>query len=228
MQRYQGTIKSWLDDKGFGFIEFSGDKRDVFIHIRDFKHAGYTPKIGDFVSYQLVEQDGKLRAYEALVNGQEISAKHPAKTFRKQRPTVIKQTQPIKKDFPWFLLILLIAIPFACSLWLIKQQLNIFPLFTYLLISLITFIVYAIDKTKAHKNQWRIPEANLHLLELLGGWPGALIAQRIMRHKNKKESYQSMFWFIVILHIAAWCLFFSTTPSVFFDKIHFISNALRD
>ena len=47
---------------------------------------------------------------------------------------------------------------------------------------------------------WRVSEANLHLLELLGGWPAALLAQRRLRHKCSKGSYQFMFWLIVLGH----------------------------
>ena len=39
---------------------------------------------------------------------------------------------------------------------------------------------------------------NLHLLELLGGWPGAFLAQRRLRHKCSKGSYQFVFWLIVL------------------------------
>ena len=44
----------------------------------------------------------------------------------------------------------------------------------------------------------------LHLLELLGGWPGGLIAQQVLRHKTRKLSYQVIFWCIVALHGLAW------------------------
>ena len=43
-------------------------------------------------------------------------------------------------------------------------------------------------------------EAQLHLLELLGGWPGALLAQRRLRHKCSKRSYQIVFWLIVLAY----------------------------
>ena len=101
--------------------------------------------------------------------------------------------------------ILVIAmIPFVFSALLIKDRHNLIPFFAYLLLSLLTFIVYAYDKTKAHKDEWRVPEQKLHLLSLLGGWPGALIAQRVIRHKNKKTSFQMTSWIIVITHISVW------------------------
>ena len=65
-------------------------------------------------------------------------------------------------------------------------------------ISTITYWVYARDKRRAEEGEWRVPEASLHLLELLGGWPGAFLAQRRLRHKCSKRSYQIVFWLIVL------------------------------
>lgn len=67
-------------------------------------------------------------------------------------------------------------------------------------ISLITYTVYASDKHRARTNAWRIPEAHLHLLELLGGWPGAWLAQQRLHHKCSKSSYQFVFWLIILTH----------------------------
>lgn len=50
----------------------------------------------------------------------------------------------------------------------------------------------------------RTPEASLHTLELLGGWPGTLAAQRLLRHKNRKRPYIAMLWFIILLHVVCW------------------------
>jgi uncharacterized membrane protein YsdA (DUF1294 family) len=69
-----------------------------------------------------------------------------------------------------------------------------------LFISAITYWVYAVDKRRAEEGLWRVPEANLHLLELLGGWPGAFLAQRRLRHKCSKGSYQFVFWLIVLVY----------------------------
>ncbi len=68
--------------------------------------------------------------------------------------------------------------------------------------SLVTFKLYAEDKSRAQQKQWRIPENILHLSELAGGWLGGIIAQRRLRHKSVKRSYQITFWGIVILHQA--------------------------
>lgn len=70
----------------------------------------------------------------------------------------------------------------------------------WLLVSLITFGAYAWDKHRARAAEWRTPEATLHLWELIGGWPGAYLAQRLLRHKSSKTSYLVVYWFIVAAH----------------------------
>jgi uncharacterized membrane protein YsdA (DUF1294 family) len=64
-------------------------------------------------------------------------------------------------------------------------------------VSVAAFVGQGIDKRKAASGQWRTPEATLHLFELLGGWPGAFLAQRIFYHKTAKAGYQLVFWLIV-------------------------------
>jgi uncharacterized membrane protein YsdA (DUF1294 family) len=66
-------------------------------------------------------------------------------------------------------------------------------------LSCLTYFVYALDKWKARNGEWRIPEAWLRLLDLLGGWPGGFLAQRHLRHKCSKTSFQIAFWLTVLL-----------------------------
>ncbi len=68
-------------------------------------------------------------------------------------------------------------------------------------INLVAIIAYGIDKRAAKKGLWRVPEIRLHTLELLGGWIGAFVAQKIFRHKTKKKSYQAMFWLMLVFQI---------------------------
>ena len=63
-----------------------------------------------------------------------------------------------------------------------------------------TWVLYRRDKQKAEAGEWRIPEMTLHLAELAGGWPAAFLAQRKLRHKIAKTSYQVVFVSIVVLH----------------------------
>jgi uncharacterized membrane protein YsdA (DUF1294 family) len=68
------------------------------------------------------------------------------------------------------------------------------------IVSVGTLLAYWLDKRKAQRDQWRIPEVNLHFLDLIGGWPAGYIAQRAFRHKISKTSYQVAFWLIIALH----------------------------
>jgi len=72
----------------------------------------------------------------------------------------------------------------------------------YFIISVVTYITYAIDKSAAEHNRWRIQESTLHILSLIGGWPGALIAQRMLRHKTQKTSFQIIYWATVGFNMA--------------------------
>jgi uncharacterized membrane protein YsdA (DUF1294 family) len=74
----------------------------------------------------------------------------------------------------------------------------------YGLMSLVTFAYYGLDKRRAGRGGWRIPEQTLHTLEFLGGWPGAMAGQSLFRHKRAKSSYMLVFWLIVFLHLAIW------------------------
>ncbi len=72
----------------------------------------------------------------------------------------------------------------------------------YVMASLLSFAVYEVDKTKAESGAWRIPEKRLHFLSLIGGWPGALIAQQRYRHKTQKAAFRSVFWTTVAVNCA--------------------------
>jgi len=64
--------------------------------------------------------------------------------------------------------------------------------------SLATFIVYGIDKRRAKQEGDRISELKLHILSLLGGWPGAIAGQKLFRHKTHKKSFGLIFWLSVL------------------------------
>jgi uncharacterized membrane protein YsdA (DUF1294 family) len=88
----------------------------------------------------------------------------------------------------------------------------------------ICYRVYQKDKKFAKTQQWRIPETTLHLYEILGGWPGALIAQRTLRHKNKKLLFQLTFWLIVALHVIGWFDYIVLNQLLTHQIILFISS----
>lgn len=91
---------------------------------------------------------------------------------------------------------------FAISVRPFHQKILLFLLVLHLIfINLVTFIAYGTDKRAAKNGQWRVPESNLHTLEFLGGWIGAVFGQKIFHHKSKKRSYQTFFWAMMIFEI---------------------------
>ncbi|MAC18954.1 MAG: cold-shock protein [Phycisphaerae bacterium] len=70
------------------------------------------------------------------------------------------------------------------------------------IINLIAFTAHGMDKRAAVRGVRRIPEARLHLWELLGGWPGAILGMCLFRHKVRKASYLVVTILIVTLWVA--------------------------
>lgn len=66
-----------------------------------------------------------------------------------------------------------------------------------------TFFTYWHDKYAAAQGRWRTPEASLHTWSLAGGWPGAWMAQQLLRHKSNKGSFIQVFWSTAVVHCAA-------------------------
>ncbi|SFG12473.1 DUF1294 domain-containing protein [Neptunomonas qingdaonensis] len=85
----------------------------------------------------------------------------------------------------------------------------------YLVISVITFIIYAFDKSAAINGRWRTKESTLHLCAILGGWPGALLAQQKLRHKSSKQDFRFVFWITVILNLSGFIWLHTSDGSSF-------------
>lgn len=104
----------------------------------------------------------------------------------------------------WLIFATLCALPLfgSGSFWL--RGVSVIPLAAYGIVSLLAFFLYWSDKRKARTDSWRTPENVLHAVELAGGWPGALLAQQMFRHKTRKVSFQLLFWMIVLLHQVFW------------------------
>ncbi|MFT5812945.1 MAG: uncharacterized membrane protein YsdA (DUF1294 family) [Psychroserpens sp.] len=74
-------------------------------------------------------------------------------------------------------------------------------MYIYLGLSLITYLIYALDKSKAQRGTWRISEGTLHFFALVGGWAGAALAQQYLRHKSSKREFRDVFWLTVIINM---------------------------
>jgi uncharacterized membrane protein YsdA (DUF1294 family)/cold shock CspA family protein len=183
--RYQGRITTWTDDKGFGFITPNGGGEKVFVHISSFSNRQRRPKGNELVTYEL-KIDGKGRAQANTV------------AFVGETPT--PSAPPGRSNIPPLFAVCFLAFVVGA---VIAGRLPVVVLALYLVASLVAFFAYAFDKSAALRNQWRTQESTLHLFALLGGWPGALAAQRLLRHKSAKASFQATFWVTVVLNCGA-------------------------
>ncbi|MBD1864379.1 DUF1294 domain-containing protein [Trichocoleus desertorum] len=203
----KGQLVTWKDDRGFGFIQASDSDKQVFLHITALKDPSHRPQVGDVIYYQLsVEQNGKARASHASIQGVAPKQSPPSSVSTTKVKTTPKLTRwSSSLALQMFLLSLL---PGLGSIHFMLKTANPIPLILYPLMSGITFALYADDKSRAQQGRWRIPEKTLHLCELMGGWLGAFIAQRKLRHKSIKVSYQSTFCAITAVHLCFWLYWF--------------------
>ena len=114
--------------------------------------------------------------------------------------------------FACLYLLFAVAAVFLCNapLWLIPA---------YLGLSLFTFIIYARDKRAAQKGKWRTSEKTLHLLSLLGGWPGALLAQHKLRHKSQKQPFKTILWITIAINCSAFVCLFTPSTTFFLQQL---------
>ena len=216
----RGLLRSWNDDKGFGFIQPEQGGAELFAHISAMR-GERRPVAGDQVSY-VVGKDSRGRAcaeHIRLAGVLQLDrpairrkpqaqrapiavAKKPKTTMSKNRPSGGGPIQHLGAKL--LILAALCCLPLLGAVQLVLQAGFVWALLAYPLASLISFIQYWQDKASAERGRWRTPENALHLVELLGGWPGALVAQQCFRHKTRKASYQLVFWVIVAVHQAVW------------------------
>ena len=78
----------------------------------------------------------------------------------------------------------------------------------YALVNVVCFLLFAIDKGKAIRNKWRIPEATLLTVSFLGGALGGLLAMLLCRHKIRKPRFFIGVPAMLILHLLLFWWFF--------------------
>ena len=87
----------------------------------------------------------------------------------------------------------------------------------YLVASVVCFVVYAVDKSAAKAQRQRVSESTLLLLGVVGGWPGAIVAQQTLRHKTQKASFRRAFWGTVVINVIVFAVFASPVFSLVVD-----------
>ncbi|NDJ19602.1 DUF1294 domain-containing protein [Myxacorys almedinensis] len=195
----RGQLTTWKDEQGFGFIQPADGSQDVFLHITALKDRTRRPKAGDVIYYHLTfNQNREVRADKAFILGARAKSTSASRRKSTSRKTVLKHLVLVLET------LFLSALPLWGSIQFAWAIANPIPLILYPVMGLWTFALYKDDKSRAKRDEWRIPENRLHLYELAGGWLGGFIAQRTIRHKNQKRSYQAVFWVIVTLHLLFW------------------------
>ena len=175
--RLKGTVTEWNDARGFGWVEVEGKRR--FAHIRDFGRTTRRPEEGDEVSF-LPGKDPKGRDCATQLE------------FQRKSPSV-----PGMGLSNWVILFSLVLLPLLAGLkltaapWILAAWL--------VMASRMSWLQYSFDKERAQAGMARLRETTLLGADLVGGWPGGFVAQRMLRHKTRKKSYRFMFWLIVIL-----------------------------
>lgn len=191
--RYQGRISDWNDDKGFGFAVPNGGGDRAFVHIKAFARAPRRPIDGDLITYA-VTRDARGRVQANAIR-------------------FVGETAPVddRATPGWFGPAFALLFVATLTGTVFTGQLPMNVLLAYAAVSAIAFIAYGLDKSAATAGRQRTPEATLHFLGFICGWPGALLAQRVFRHKSRKAAFQSTFWGTVALNVIALLLLASDT-----------------
>jgi uncharacterized membrane protein YsdA (DUF1294 family)/cold shock CspA family protein len=191
--REKGVLVDWNDDRGFGFITPASRGSRVFVHVSAFPRSR-RPVTGCEVSYaEVLDEHNRARAVEVRYLGAVSASRAGARGI--------------------FLPFAVAALFFTLLVGLlVLGDLPVTLLITYGLFSGVTFLMYGIDKSAAEQGRWRTSESTLHTIALVGGWPGALVARRVFRHKTTKQPFRTVFWFTVIANCAALAWFVSEAP----------------
>ena len=183
--RMKGKLIKWNADKAFGFIKPNGGGEHVFIHKTALENRNRAPQINDVITFSIAKDNqDRYCAGEATFSGEKLKK---------------KQSKKVSKFSIYLAVLFLGLLSIAFFLNHIPKNL----LFAYLGLSVVTFLAYWFDKSKAQRGAWRIQESTLHLFSLLGGWPGAAIAQQMLRHKSQKREFRAGFWFTVVINCSA-------------------------
>lgn len=189
--RFNGTIRSWNDERGFGFIEATQGGEEVFVHIKAFHGLRGRPQVNQRVSFEVeTGSNGRKRAVRVEIVPFRRAGRQPGRDKGQ-----VAWGTPARLAFPLFAVALLLGYVFGSPPpWV--------PL-AYVAASVVTFLTYAFDKSAASHSVRRTSERTLHVLALVGGWPGALLAQQMLRHKSSKAEFRVVFWATVVLNIVA-------------------------
>ena len=97
-----------------------------------------------------------------------------------------------------------LVLPTCTLIRLYTSTQSVLPIAWTCVASGVTFLYYGYDKMQARNLEWRVREATLHTLAIIGGWPGALLGMHYFQHKTRKRAFQVVFWGIVLAWEGVW------------------------
>jgi uncharacterized membrane protein YsdA (DUF1294 family)/cold shock CspA family protein len=188
-----GVLKTWDEERGFGFIEPAQGGKDIFVPLTAFAPGSKRPQVKQRVRFEIeTGPDGRQQA-------RQVEAAMPTSMRSVSRDEAAAHwTMAMRYAIPAFLgLYLLLAL-----VWHVPSQLAVI----YLAASAITFGAHAMDKYASKRGLRRTSESTLHAFSLLGGWPGTLLAHHFVRHKSTKTQFRKWFWITVVINVIAFVL----------------------
>jgi len=203
--RIEGQLIQWDDAKGYGFIAPDAGGLKLFVHAKAFGLRPRRPFVGERLSYVLGQDSlGKPRAQQVRsLEPRVAAAPKPARSARRARAAAA--SAPPGATGLWLIPAFALLVLICHLVWTLPAALW----GAYMAMSMATYIVYWGDKRAAAQNGWRVAEGTLHGLALACGWPGALLAQQILKHKRAKPEFMRGFWTCVSLNILAFTIFFT-------------------
>ncbi len=185
--RFEGFLSSWNDERGFGYIESTQGGEPIFVHISAWPRGSGRPQPKQALSFEVELGPKGKRARKVQFLQVRRSRPPSARAVRAQWGTATLFVLPA-----FLLLYLVVAMLRRPPLWIAGL---------YVVASALAFSAYGADKQAAVRGARRVPERTLHLMAIAGGWPGALLAQQLLRHKSTKPAFRQVFWGTVVLNL---------------------------
>lgn len=188
-----GTIIRFNEERGFGFIAPEAGTGDLFFHVSAISGNRRNIAPGETIQFDLgVDKNGRIHATRVLRAPGRLAGMGVSSAILTPLITILG---------------LVVIVRLAGASWWVFAP--------YALMSIFSFGAYKADKDRSIQGQRRTPEAELHMLDLLGGWPGGMFARTRLRHKSRKLSFRLRAAAIISIHFVFWTVIAVRYPNLF-------------